>query len=332
MAVINVTPRTDITALIASNDVAEGDVLILEEGMYFQTVNVTKNFIQILAKGPGVIFDGSSILLTAFILSNVTGVVIEGINIRHYRDDSIIIQSGASNRIVNNRFNNMLSDGIVLIGSSGNLIWKNEICNCSDGIKLTSGSTNNWIIENTVKDGFVDAFETSSAADSNNAFISNIAINHRDRGFAIFGNNNLLLNNLVINHEAGIVIDVGTDSLAIGNTVKDCRLWGQIVFNEFSNYFASENYVECNVGVGMSNISHYGIFLGNKISYNGDNGFTLDELSTGNLVKDNKLVCNIPENIIDNGVDNNLINNIDKPCESPSDVCGNCSNKESIES
>ena len=48
---------------------------------------------------------------------------------------------------------------------------------------------------------------------------------------------------------------------------------------------------------------------------------------------DNKLVCNIPENIDDRGTNNNFINNIDqpcKPCESPSDVCGDCHNKELI--
>ncbi len=60
MAVINVTPFTDITALIASDNVKEGDVVLLEKGIYFQTVNITKNYIRIVAKGPGVVFDGQS--------------------------------------------------------------------------------------------------------------------------------------------------------------------------------------------------------------------------------------------------------------------------------
>lgn len=41
MAVITVSPTTDLFALIASNNVAPGDVLVLEDGEYFQTVNVT---------------------------------------------------------------------------------------------------------------------------------------------------------------------------------------------------------------------------------------------------------------------------------------------------
>ncbi|NLY85567.1 MAG: hypothetical protein GX077_04345 [Tissierellia bacterium] len=55
---------------------------------------------------------------------------------------------------------------------------------------------------------------------------------------------------------------------------------------------------------------------------NGDTGITLDALSAGKLVMNNKLVCNIPENIVDNGI-NNLINDIEKsckPCESPSPI------------
>jgi len=327
MGVINVTPNTDITSLIASDNVTEGDVLLLEDGIYFQTVNVTKGFIRIVAKGPGVIFDGNSILLTAFTLSDVSGVIIEGVNIRHYRANGILIESGSGNRIINNKINNMLSDGIAIVSSSSNLVWKNEICRCLNGVLLNLGSTNNWVIENIAKDCLDDGFETFLEQDNNNAFISNIIINYRDRALNLFGSNNLLLNNIVIDHEAGIVIDVGSGSIAIGNTVKDCRLWGHIVFNEFSNYFAGENHVECNDGVGMSNISDLSIFIGNEISYNGDNGFTLDALASGNLVMDNKLVCNIPENIVDNGTDNNLINNIDKPCEpckAPSDFCNPC--------
>ncbi len=324
MAVIDVTPQVDITALIDSDDVTEGDVLLLKEGIYFQTVNISKNYIRLIAKSPEVIFDGKGFLLSAFILSEVVGVTIEGMSIRHYRDDSIIIQSGSGNRIIGNRLNNVLSDAIVLISSSGNLIWKNKIWNCSDGIKLSSGSTNNWIIGNIVKDGFVDAFETSLPSDSNNAFISNIAINHRDRAFNIFGSNNLFLNNILIDHAEGIVIDEGMGSLAIGNIIKDNRLRGHIVFNVYSNYFGAENYVVCNDRVGMSNIGDFGIFLDNEVAYNGGTGFTLDVLSTANLVMDNKLICNIPQNIDDNGTNNNLINNISKscrPCESPSDLC-----------
>jgi len=59
---------------------------------------------------------------------------------------------------------------------------------------------------------------------------------------------------------------------------------------------------------------------------------SIAESSVLNLVMDNKLVCNIPENIEDRGIDNHLINNKEKPCEpcqSPRDVCKNSSDKDS---
>jgi len=72
------------------------------------------------------------------------------------------------------------------------------------------------------------------------------------------------------------------------------------------------------------------MFLDNIIAYNSDTGVILGTTSEGNLVLDNKLVCNIPRNIEDRGVENNLINNLDKPCElcqSPIEVCNHCQRK-----
>lgn len=331
MAIINVTPLIDITALIVSDDVSEGDVLLLEEGIYFQTVNITKNYIRIVAKGPQVIFDGKSILLTAFTLSNVTGTAIEGINIKQYRANGILIQSGSGNRIVNNKISNTIGNAIDVFGSSGNLIWKNEICSCSDGVRLIQGSTSNRVIENVVKECFDDGFESFLAPDSNNAFISNTAMRSRFNGLDIYGSNNLLLDNLLIDNGLGIIINEGSGSVAIGNIVKGTKLGTHFVFNEYTNYFAGENNILCNRSIGTENNSQFGIFMNNEIAYNGDNGIILGESFMANLVMDNELICNIPENIVDGGTNNNFINNIDKPCEpceSPSDICGNCSYRE----
>ncbi|NLK44999.1 MAG: hypothetical protein GX300_11480 [Tissierellia bacterium] len=334
MAVINVTPLMDITALIASNNVIEGDVLLLEEGIYFESVNVTKDFIRIVAKGPGVIFDGKSTLLTAFLLSDVVGVAIEGINIRHYRGSGLLIESGSGNRIVNNRINNMINDGIRLVSSSGNLIWKNQVCNCLDGVRLTLGSTNNWIIENIVKECLDDAFETVFSSESNNAFISNAALGNRGEGFSMLGSNNLVLNNFLDSGE-GILIMNGNSSLVIGNKITGAKLSAIGIISDYMNFFAGENRIICNRREGMNLVSQYGMLLNNKIAFNGDVGISFFTPSAvGNLVMDNELVCNVPENIDDRGIDNVFINNIDKPCEtceSSIEVCGHCSDEELIE-
>lgn len=332
MAVIKVTPRTDITALIASDNVTDGDVLLLEEGIYFQTVAITKNNIRIVAKGSEVIFDGKGALLDAFVLSDVEGVMIEGIHIRHYRASGILIESGSGHRIVNNKINNMLEHGIEVISSSGNLIWKNEINKCYDGVLLIEGSTNNWVIENVATECYGDGYEAFLAPDSNNAFISNKAIKNRNNGLEIYGTNNLLLDNLLIDNGQGVIINGGSGSVAIGNIIKGTKVGTYDIFDEYFNHFVAENKIICNRTEGINSNSQFNMLLNNEISYNGDFGILLAESSVLNLVMDNKLVCNIPENIEDRGIDNHLINNKEKPCEpcrSPRDVCKNSSDKDS---
>ncbi|NLX70242.1 MAG: hypothetical protein GX024_05015 [Clostridiales bacterium] len=327
MAVINVTPLDDITALIASDNVNEGDVLLLEEGNYFQTVNILKNYIRIVAKGPKVIFDGKSTLFTAFTLSNVTGVAIEGMNIRNYRGDGIVIDSGAGNRIINNTIAHMFSNGIEVVASSGNLIWKNEINHCFYGVLLIQGSTSNWMIENVIKECLQNGFISFLDPDSNNAFISNTMINNRNFGMDIFGSGNLLLDNILINNTHGVTMGRGSHSLAIGNMIKGTIADTYLISGTFRNHFAAENNIVCNRRYGIQNNSLFGIFEKNEISYNRDGGIIFTEDSGGNLVMDNKFVCNIPENIADLSTNNNLINNKEKPCkpcESPSDICDDC--------
>lgn len=316
----------DITALINSDRVNEGDVLLLEEGIYFQSVAVTKNHIRIVAKGPGVIFDGRSMLIYAFILPDVVGVMIEGINIRHYRASGILIEYGLGHRIVNNEISNMIENGIELVTSASNLIWKNEISNCYDGVLLISGSTNNWVIENVTRSCFGDGYESFLEPDSNNAFIANTAIGNRNNGMEIYGSNNLVLDNMLIDNGLGLIISQGSGSVYIGNLVRGTKQDTNVILDEYSNFFASENYIICNRREGIENLGQFGTFINNEISYNGDVGFLLGTTSSRNLLMDNKLICNLPENIEDLGIENNIINNIDRPCEScesPIDICGN---------
>ncbi|NLC96848.1 MAG: hypothetical protein GX077_01810 [Tissierellia bacterium] len=324
MAVINVTPLMDITALINSASVNEGDVLLLEEGIYFQSVAVTKNNIRIIAKGPGVIFDGRSTLIDAFILVDVSGVVIEGINMRHYRGNGILMEFGIGNRIVKNKISNMIENGIELVNSNSNLIWKNEITSCYDGILLINGSTHNWIVENVTKECYGDGYEAFFGPDSNNAFLANTAIGNRNNGMEIYGSNNLILDNLLIDNGQGVIISSGSNTAYIDNTVEGTKLGTHQIFNGYNNFFASENYIFCNRREGMENLGQLGVFLNNEILYNGDTGILLDTTSSGNLVMDNVLICNIPQNIEDRGINNVIIRNIERPCETceaPSEIC-----------
>ncbi|NLM44991.1 MAG: right-handed parallel beta-helix repeat-containing protein [Clostridiales bacterium] len=257
---------------------------------------------------------------------------IEGINIRHYRASGILIEFGFGHRVVNNRINNMLEHGVEVVSSRGNLIWKNEISYCYDGVLLISGSTNNWVIENVASRCYGDGFESFLAPDSNNAFISNKSIRNRNNGLEMYGSNNLAFNNLILDNGIGVIISQERDSVFIGNKVKGTILGTHVIFEEYTNYFAGGNKIVCNREEGIENNNgQFGIFIDNEISYNGDSGILFGEESSENLVMNNKLVCNVPDNISNRGTNNSIINNTDKPCdpcESPSDVCDAFSDEE----
>jgi len=68
MAIINVSPDTDITAFVASAAVSEGDVLLLAQGTYNQAVIISKNYVRLVSKTGKAIFEGSNILANAFSL------------------------------------------------------------------------------------------------------------------------------------------------------------------------------------------------------------------------------------------------------------------------
>lgn len=281
MAVITVSPTTDISALIASDNVSPGDAILLEDGEYFQTVNVTKDYLRIVAKGKKAVFDGKGILVHAFMLNDVTGV-----SIMHYRSDAFRIELGGAHRIVGNKINGVLGNGIFVITSAENLLWKNEICNALDGVQLISAGVNNHIIENLVTLCEDDGFECFGEVDSNNVFAGNIAINNGGFGLEISGSNNLLMDNILIgNRLGGMRISVGNNSVAIGNLILNSRSRGGFL-DDHTNCFFGENKVEANHREGATLLGEFinGIIQENVFRHNTDTGITLGPETDSNFI------------------------------------------------
>lgn len=115
------------------------------------------------------------------------------------------------------------------------------------------------------------------------------------------------------------------DYVFLVNMVKGTIFGTHVIFEQYTNYFFGGSKIVCNREEGLENNNgQFGMIIDNEILYNGDSGILLGEESVANLVMNNKLVCNVPENITDRGTNNNIINNIERPCEpceSPSDVC-----------
>jgi len=74
--------------------------------------------------------------------------------------------------------------------------------------------------------------------------------------------------------------------------------------------FFRRNNISCNRIAGILDQGVLGVFYGNEISFNGDTRITL--FFFNNIVMENRLVCNVPENIADRGSENILVNNIEK--------------------
>lgn len=138
-----------------------------------------------------------------------------------------------------------------------------------------------------------------------------------------------MVNNvLVCNRLGGINVSNGSNSVAIGNVVKDSGSRGCFLTTH-ANLFFGENQVEANLreGIVVSGTFTNGIFHRNTVRHNTDSAITLGANTRSNFVFDNVFKCNIPVNIRDLSDANNYFGNIDEPCkpnELPFEDCGGC--------
>jgi parallel beta-helix repeat protein len=315
MAVIRVTPADDITTVI-NNTASPGDIILAEDGVYNQTVVVTKDNIRVIANGTGAIFNGANMLINGFLLSGTAGVEINGFMIINYVGSGIFIDSGEFNRILRNRVVSSGVNGIELFGTTGNLVWKNETSgNAQSGITAANGSTGNWIIENSASDNAEDGFETLLPIDSGNVFAGNSSTGNQD-GYEILGHN-LMLDNTANTNESDGAFTLADNLVCVGNKF--------IANNEDGiqisprNSILLDNEISNNMSAGVRVLASFHIVEGNEVE-NNNIGIFIDATGRFNSFIKNKAEGNAVFDIEDNGSDNNFIRN--KCCSSsPSGLC-----------
>lgn len=308
MAIINVSPDTNISMLIASASVAEGDVLLLEDGVYYQSVLISKNNIRIVSETCRAVFNGFGFLASAFILNNVSGVEIYGVTIRDYLAYGIYINSGSANRIVSNTIYDIGGNGIQIVASSANLVWKNWIRNVVDGIFLITASTNNQLIENFVRNCSFDGLESFLSEDANNTFIGNVVQDCGDNCIEAFGRNCLVYRNNVSNADnSGYYLASGNGIMAIENRSKHNQTGCYVNSN---NVFIGRNDFSNNNGRGLGIVSDFNIIQSNLITGNRNSGLVLESTADYNFIYKNKIECNTPLDIVTGGgTGNNFLRN-----------------------
>ena len=307
MAIINVSPSTNISTLIASASVSEGDVLLLEEGVYYQSVVISKNNIRIVGENCRAVFNGSGFLASAFILNGVSGVEIFGVTMRDYIGYGVYINGGSANRIVSNAIFDIEGPGIFAVTSTANLIWKNRIRNVSDGVFLGSVSTGNQVIENFVRDCSNDGLEAFLSEDTNNAFIGNKVEDCEDHGIEVFGANCLVYHNHVCNAvNLGYYLVTGRGIVSIENHGEHNQNGCVLIA---SNAFVARNDFSNNRGRGLDILSSDNIIQSNLIKENRDSGLVLESFANNNFIYNNRIVCNTPIDIVTGGTGNNFLSN-----------------------
>jgi hypothetical protein len=307
MAIIKVSPDMDITALIASEEVAEGDVLLLADGIYDQTVLVGKNYIRIVSEKGNAVFEGNDLLAFGVGLDDVTGVEISGVKIKNYVVAGVFISRGKANRILCNQITNIGFHGVVAVASSENLIWRNLTRDTRYCVFFLEGCADNKVLGNSAINCQGNAFTSYLSDDRDNAFIGNCISKCGGTAFAMNGDNCLLLfNNVADSVNTGFQISLGDSNVAINNN----GIGGADgIQTKSSNSLIAGNKLIGNKGRGVELDSSFNVILGNLITCNQNSGLVIDSPWGENLIQGNRIACNTPQDIIIDGNNNNLVGN-----------------------
>ncbi|QOX62057.1 right-handed parallel beta-helix repeat-containing protein [Anoxybacterium hadale] len=316
MAIINVSPADNLTELIASAAVSPGDVLLLADGIYTQSVVIEKNDIRVISQSGKAIFSGFFVLINGFILNGVTGTLIYGVEIRNYFQNGIVVTGGSANRIVSNRITVVGGTGIVITSSAENLVWKNRISEVgADGILMISGSTGNRILENHISDCAFDGIETFLSPDANNVIVENDVRGCGDNCFEIFGINCFVYGNKAVEAaQNAYLVFSGPYTALLENKG---LISGRGLYVNISNIFAACNSMVSNGGTGVLSLNDYGIYQENLIENNGNSGLLLSISADNNFIFENRIVGNDPADITDSGTGNTFLKNQTGPIFPP---------------
>ncbi|MTK10058.1 MAG: right-handed parallel beta-helix repeat-containing protein [Hungatella sp.] len=311
MAVHNVTPLTNITEFIGSDEVQPGDVLLLADGVYQQMMIVPKDYIRIVANGKNVIFDGNNTLTFGVVFFSIMGVEVRGVKFKNHVSSSILVFGGSKNRVISNCAERS-NVGIEVFSSDGNLIYHNTVKNVNtDGIKLYNASTGNFLLENKISGSGGNGINCFLPADADNTFVGNVTRKNAGNGFEILGSTCCIFKNCSIaNAGEGFLISDGSDTVALQNEAVGNSMSGIRTLS--SNSFISRNQIEQNKGAGVEVNSSFSSIEQNDIQFNLKYGLAAYDDSRYNLFLRNFLVCNEPANIFNRGEGNNFVQNVEE--------------------
>ncbi len=310
-ATLNVGPGESLQA--ALNEADPGDTIIVQGGVYRESLNITMPVILVGRGRP--LLDGNAI--GSAITIKADGARVSGFEIRTLRRTGIHVLS-RNNVIENNTISGCL-DGIRLDHSHSNSIASNDINNNTNGITLY-GSEGNTIKNNSIRDNNINEesdcgifliysagnliqgndlmdngdCSISLRSSSNNSVMSNNVTRNDWYGISLSesSNRNLIAgNNASSNHEAGIYLDSSRQNLIRGNTARDNAKGIYLSYDSNDNILEENNVSNNEKGLNLANHSSNNTIVGNTAKENGY-GIYLTFSSGWDLVYGNHLINN----------------------------------------
>lgn len=226
-----------------------GDHVTVAAGTYTESVTITTNGIKLKAKGRAIL-DGTGLSTNGITLSLVTGVTVEGFEIRDYTRYGIWLTGGSttnnkvkrnvvsrccygiflvwasSNKVEHNVVSGSGSCGIYLGGASGNEVKDNVVSGSgSYGIYLYK-ATNNKVRGNVVC-GCHDGIILRYGATANNEVKDNVVCDNGGQGISLpdYASDNLVKKNTA----KGNACDFYWDLTGTGN------LWADNKYDTYTN-------------------------------------------------------------------------------------------------
>jgi len=267
----------------AVDNATAGDTIIVRDGIYYESITVSKQLTIKSEKGPdNCIVNGTG--SDVFTLE-ADGIRIEGFTITGGENGIYILSN--NNTIINNNIRSNNEDGIEL-WSNSNIISNNNISSNFDGIELYD-SDNNSISTNIIRSNKWDGIFLWH---SNNNIISNnnISSNNDDGIFLYFSDNNSISENIIRSNKwEGICLSVSNNN-SISNNIIGSNNDDGICLGYSNNNSISNNKIRSNYfGIDLS-YSNNNSISENNISSN-DNGIVI-WFSNNNIIYMNNFINN----------------------------------------